>query len=237
MTSACHCIMDFQDQDVMNAVAIQKGLLMSNVILIVELVVVYLKFKAENVMPVNMDIGVSCLQKGVKNAFVIPWELNMMTVMMLLETVSANQALEGLAVMHVWWDTGGYHIEVARNANHVKSPAMSVILTLGDVFVLCLQRAHPVNDARLAPGIMILTKDVRNVAVTPKDLLEDSVMLKMVTADAWKVLKEIIVTSAVLAITTFPTAEHATAILQERTHRHASKKKSRFIEAFRLPYL
>ena len=48
----------------------------------VALVAALLKCRVENVIHVNMDIGESCLEKGVRNAYVIPWELSTLTVTM-----------------------------------------------------------------------------------------------------------------------------------------------------------
>ena len=119
------------------------------------------------------------------------------------------------------WDTGAFHIEGARNVNLVRSLAMSVIRTLEDVSVLCLQRVRLVNVVELEPGTR--TRDARNVVVTQLDLLEDNVMLKVATVDVSKDLRELIVTSVALAITISPTAEPVTAILLEQTHQRASK--------------
>ena len=68
------------------------------------------------------------------------------------------------------WATGAFHIEGARNVNLVRSLAMSVIRTLEDVSVLCLQRVRLVNVVELEPGTMTRTRDARNVVVTQLDL-------------------------------------------------------------------
>jgi len=78
--------------------------------------------------------------------------------------------------MHVWLDTGGYHTEAVRNASRAKSLAMCVIQTQGGVFVPCLLRGLLASDVRLVHGTMIRIKDVENVSVTKKDLLEGNVM-------------------------------------------------------------
>lgn len=131
----------------------------------------------------NMDIGESCLEKGARNAYVIPWELNTQTVTMLLVTACVSQGWEDQVVMPVLWDIGAFHIEDARNVNPVKSLAMSVIPTLEDVSVLCLQKVRLVSVVKLEPGTMTRIRDARNVVVTQLVLLGDNVMLKVVTVD------------------------------------------------------
>ena len=64
------------------------------------------------------------------------------------------------------WDTGAFHIEGARNVNPVTNQAMSVIQTLEDVSVLCLQKVCLVNVVKLEPGTMTHIRDARNVVVT-----------------------------------------------------------------------
>ena len=86
-------------------------------------------------------------------------------------------------MMPVLWDTGAFHIEDARNVNPAKSLVMSVIPTLEDVSVLCLQKVRLVSVVKLEPGTMTRIRDARNVVVTQLVLLGDNVMLKVVTVD------------------------------------------------------
>ena len=97
-----------------------------------------------------------------------------------------------------------------------------MILTLGAASVQSSLRAPLVSAARLVPGTTTHTRGARNVAAIPQGQWEDSVMSKPVTANVWKGLKELSVTSVVLDIITSQTADLVTVTLQELTLQLAS---------------
>ena len=91
--------------------------------------------KGEDVTSASMNTGGSALAEGVPSVPVIPWELSTMTVMMRLVSVSAGRGWGEPGVMPAWWATMVSADMAAPSVPPAPSLAMSVILTLDDVFV------------------------------------------------------------------------------------------------------